>query len=101
VAEQRTKEVGIRKVLGASVTNLWQMLSKDFVILVVLSCLIAIPLAYYYLNNWLQAYEYRTDMPWWIFAGSSFGALIITFLTVSFQSIKAAMMNPVKSLRSE
>jgi ABC-type antimicrobial peptide transport system permease subunit len=101
VAEQRTKEIGIRKVLGASVANLWQMLSKDFVILVVLSCLIAIPLAYYYLNNWLQSYEYRTNIPWWIFATSCFGALIITFITVSFQSIKAAMMNPVKSLRSE
>ena len=101
VAEQRTKEIGIRKILGASVANLWQMLSKDFVALVILSCLISIPLAYYYLNTWLQAYEYRTDIPWWIFAASSFGALIITVVTVSFQSIKAAMMNPVKSLRSE
>ncbi len=101
VAEQRTKEIGIRKILGASVANLWRMLSKDFVALVILSCLISIPLAYYYLNNWLQRYEYRTDIPWWIFAASSFGALIITFITVSFQSIKAAMMNPVKSLRSE
>jgi putative ABC transport system permease protein len=101
VAEQRTKEIGIRKILGASVTNLWQMLSKDFVALVILSCLISIPLAYHYLNNWLQAYEYRTDIPWWIFAASCFGALVITFVTVSFQSTKAAMMNPVKSLRSE
>lgn len=101
VAEQRTKEIGIRKILGASVANLWQMLSKDFVALVILSCLISIPLAYYYFNNWLQAYEYRTDIPWWIFAISGSGALSITLLTVSFQAVKAALMNPVNSLRSE
>lgn len=101
VAERRTKEIGIRKILGASVTNLWQMLSKDFVVLVILSCLISIPLAYYYLTNWLQAYEYRTNIPWWIFAISGSGALTITLLTVSFQAVKAALMNPVKSLRSE
>jgi putative ABC transport system permease protein len=101
VAEQRTKEIGIRKILGASVANLWQMLSKDFVALVILSCLISIPIAYYYLNNWLQAYEYRTDIPWWIFAIAGSGALIITLLTVSFQAVKAALMNPVNSLRSE
>ncbi|MEJ7645514.1 MAG: ABC transporter permease [Chryseolinea sp.] len=101
VAEQRTKEIGIRKVLGASVANLWRMLSKDFVLLVIFSCAISIPLAWYQLNNWLKAYEYRTDIPWWIFAVSGGGALAITLLTVSFQAIKAALMNPVKSLRSE
>ncbi len=101
VAEQRTKEIGIRKVLGASVANLWRMLSRDFVTLVILSCLISIPLAWYELNNWLQEYEYRTDISWWIFAIASSGALIITLLTVSFQAIKAALKNPVKSLRSE
>jgi putative ABC transport system permease protein len=101
VAEQRTKEIGIRKVLGASVMNLWRMLSKDFVVLVIVSCLIAVPLAWYELSNWLQDYEYRTEISWWIFALSGFGALIITLLTVSFQAIKAALMNPVKSLRSE
>jgi ABC-type antimicrobial peptide transport system permease subunit len=101
VAEQRTKEIGIRKVHGASVTNLWQMLSKDFVVLVVLSCLISTPFAYFQLSNWLEGYEYRTDIPWWIFVTACFGALIITLFTVSFQAIKAAMTNPVKSLRSE
>ena len=101
VAEQRTKEIGIRKVMGASVTNLWGMLSKDFVLLVILSCLVSIPLAWYFLTNWLQGYEYRTNIPWWIFALAGFGALVITLLTVSFQAIKAALMNPVNSLRSE
>jgi len=101
VAEQRRKEIGVRKVLGASGINLWRMLSKDFVILVVISCLIAIPVAYYFLHNWLQNYEYRTEISWWIFAAAGIGALVITLLTVSFQAIKAAMANPVKSLRSE
>jgi ABC-type antimicrobial peptide transport system permease subunit len=101
VAERRTKEIGIRKVMGASVANLWQMLSREFIILVVLSCMISIPLAYYYLNSWLQNYDYRTTIPWWIFAMSCIGSLMITLLTVSFRAIKAAMLNPVKSLRSE
>lgn len=101
VAEQRTKEIGIRKVLGASVANLWQMLSKDFVLLVVISCFIAAPIAYYFMNEWLQKYTYRTNISWWIFAAAGFGALLITLLTVSYQAIKAAVMNPVKSLKTE
>jgi len=101
VAEQRTKEIGVRKVLGASVANLWLMLSKEFVILVILACLIAIPLSYYLLYNGIKQYEYKTEIGWWIFAASAVGALIITLLTVSYQSIKTALTNPVKSLRSE
>jgi putative ABC transport system permease protein len=101
VAEQRTKEIGIRKVLGASVANLWQLLSKEFVYLVIISCLIATPVAYCFMHNWLQKYTYRTDISWWIFAAAGLGALLISLLTVSFQAIKAAVANPVKSLRTE
>ncbi len=101
VAEQRTKEIGVRKVLGASVLNLWSLLSIDFIILVAIAFIIAAPVAWYFLDDWLQKYQYHTEMSWWIFAASGAGALVITMLTISFQSIKAAMMNPVKSLRSE
>jgi putative ABC transport system permease protein len=101
VAEQRTKEIGIRKVLGATVFHMWRMLSRDFLVLVVISCVIAVPLSLYFMNDWLQQYEYRTTLSWEVFALAALGALLITLATVSYQSVRAALANPVKSLRSE
>lgn len=101
VAEQRKKEIGVRKVLGASVFNVWNLLSKEFVMLVSISFLIAIPLSYYFMHRWLQSYIYRTQLSWWIFIAAGIGALAITIAVVSFQAIKAAVANPVKSLRTE
>ncbi|GAB4020823.1 ABC transporter permease [Spirosoma koreense] len=100
-AEQRTKEIGIRKVLGASVTNLVGMLSKEFIQLVLLAALIAFPLGWYFLSGWLEKYAYRIDLAWWHFCVALIVAVLIALFTVSFQSIKAALMNPVKSLRTE
>ncbi len=101
MAEQRIKEIGVRKVLGASVLNLWAHLSRDFVVLVIIALLVAIPAAYYYMHSWLQNYSYHTEMSWWIFIAAAAGAILITLLTISYQSIKAALTNPVKSLRTE
>ncbi|MDZ4708650.1 MAG: ABC transporter permease [Saprospiraceae bacterium] len=101
VAEQRTKEIGIRKVLGASVTNVWRLLSSEFIVLVIFSCVLAAPIAYYYLKNWLTNYDYRIKISWQVFVFAAVAALSITIITVSFQAIKAAVSNPVKSLRTE
>ncbi|MBN7803360.1 ABC transporter permease [Algoriphagus aestuariicola] len=101
MAERRTKEIGIRKVLGASVLNMWRLLSQEFVLLVLLASLIAMPLAYLVLEEGLQKYEYRTEISWWIIVLAGGIALCVTLLTVSFQAIKAALIDPVKSLKSE
>jgi putative ABC transport system permease protein len=101
MAEQRNKEIGIRKVLGASVGSITTMLSKDFVKLVVISIVIASPIAWWAMTKWLQDYAYRITITWWMIAIAGFIAVVIALVTVSFQSIKAALSNPVKSLRSE
>ncbi len=101
VAEQRTKEIGVRKILGASVIGLWGLLSREFVMLVGIAFMIAAPVAWYFMEQWLQKYEYRTTVPWWILLAAGSVTMLITLCTVSFQAIKAARMNPVKSLRNE
>jgi ABC-type lipoprotein release transport system permease subunit len=101
VAEQRKKEIGIRKIHGASVASLWRMLSMEFLILVAISCLIGIPIAWKYLSAWLQRYHYHTDISIWVFVGATGAALLITLVTVSFQTLKASVVNPIHSLRSE
>lgn len=101
VAEQRTKEIGVRKVVGATVFAIWKMLSKDFVVLVLIASCIAIPISYYIMSAWLVKFEYRTNISWWVPATAALGAVALTLLTVSVRAIKAARANPVKSLRSE
>ncbi|HLX93531.1 MAG TPA: ABC transporter permease [Puia sp.] len=101
VAEQRAKEIGIRKVLGASAYGIWRLLTQDFLMVVLIAALIALPIAYCAAHNWLDGYEYRTNLSWWIFAVTGFGVLLITLLTVSFHVIKAAIANPVNKLRTE
>jgi putative ABC transport system permease protein len=100
-AERRIKEIGIRKILGASVTTITTLLSKDFLQLIALSAIIAFPIAWWAMHNWLQGYQYRIDISWWVFALAGVLALFIALVTISFQSIRAALMNPVKSLRAE
>jgi len=101
MAEQRTKEIGIRKVLGASVGNVVNMLSKDFIILVLISSVFAFPIAWWAMHNWLEDFVYRINIGWWIFIAAGAIAFLIALITVSSQAIKAALANPVKSLRTE
>lgn len=100
-AKRRTREIGIRKVLGASVTNIATLLSKDFVILVAVSIVASAPLAWYFMHKWLENFAYRVNISWWIFVLAGLLAMLIALITVSFQAIKAAVVNPVKSLRTE
>jgi putative ABC transport system permease protein len=101
MAEQRNKEIGIRKVMGASIPQVWLLLSKDFILLVLISCFIASPVALYFLTGWLQKYDYRISISPFVFIMAGIAAIIITIITISFQAIKAAVANPVKSLRTE
>ena len=100
-AEQRTKEIGVRKVLGASIGSIVGLLSRDFIGLVLISVLVASPVAWYFMNSWLKDFAYHVDIKWWIFVGAGAVSLLIAFVTVSAQSVRAATVNPVESLRSE
>ncbi len=100
-AERRKKEIGVRKVLGASVSGLTILLSKDFLKLIGIACLVSFPVAWWMMNSWLQTYKYRIEISWWIFIAAGIISILIALLTISFQSIKAALANPVKSLRTE
>ncbi|MCH7729549.1 MAG: FtsX-like permease family protein [Planctomycetes bacterium] len=100
-AEQRTKEIGVRKVLGATVANVTSLLSKDFIKLVLLANLLAWPVAWYAMNKWLQDFAYRIEISWWVFGLAGGLALVIALLTVSTQAVRAALANPVESLRYE
>jgi putative ABC transport system permease protein len=100
-AEQRTKEIGIRKVLGATVGSIANMLSRDFLKLVIIAALLAFPLAWWAMHTWLQNFAYRIDISWWVFVIAGMIAILIALFTISFKAIKAALANPVKSLRTE
>ncbi len=101
MAEQRTKEIGIRKVLGASVPNIVRLLSGEFLVLVIIAVVIASPIAYFAMRQWLTEFAYRIEISWWMFLLAGILAVVISLLTVSFQAIKAALMNPVRALKSE
>jgi putative ABC transport system permease protein len=100
-AERKVKEIGVRKVLGASISGIVGMISKDFLILVIISIFIAVPLAYYFVVKWLEGFAHHTAISWWVFILAAFSAIVIAILTIGFQAIKAAVANPVGALRSE
>jgi putative ABC transport system permease protein len=99
--ERRTKEIGVRKVLGASISNICQLIAKEFVVLTLISFLVAVPVSYFFMNNWLQNFDYRTSISFWIYLTVGIITLLLTIFVVSFQAIKAAIANPIKSLRTE
>jgi len=101
MAESRTKEVGVRKVLGASVMDITTLMSKDFLRLIIISFVIASPVAWFAMGKWLENYTYRITVEWWVFVAAGLLSLLITLITISFQAIKAAIANPVESLRTE
>jgi len=101
MAVQRIKEVGIRKVLGATAGNIVYLFSREFVVLIAIAFVVAAPVAWYFMHRWLQDYVYRINISWWLFAAGGLVSIIIALITISFQAIRAAIANPVKSLRTE
>ena len=101
LAERRAREVGIRKVLGASISHLMFLLSRTFVITVLIACVIAVPVSYFLMSEWMQSFVYHVDLVWWLFAGAALGVLALTLLTSSYETLRVALSNPIKHIRDE